>query len=617
MWARVFDFGDGRGDWIFLTARNGSGVPQFSTNTINNNLNVQSVTGNAPLPTNQWVHLAVTFSDRLATLYVNGVAVGSNANMDFPPYQINGGMPNSWIGRSQFSSDPYLNGKVDDFRIYRGAMTAGQLYTLATGSQPAAVPAAPASLGAAAVPGNQINLSWSAVSSAATYSVYRSATSGGPYTPVATLLSGTSYSDMGLSADTPYYYVVAAANTGGEGAFSTQATATALPPLPGVPTALIARGMNASTVALNWTAGANDYTYTVRRSTTVGGPYTTIATGVSSTTFSDTTVTGGTTYYYVVAGDNAASESANSNEVSVKPAAFFADLLFDDGTGTTAADATGNGWTGTLVNGATWTTGKSGGAVNLASSSSQYVTLPNGVLCTLTSFTFAAWVNPTTLTNWARIFDIGTGTSNYTFLTAQANTGKPRFAINNGSGEQDINSSAALPLNTWSHIAITISGGVGSMYLNGSLVGTNSSMTLTPASLGVTTNNYIGRSEWASDPYFNGSIDDLRLYDIALTSTQVASLAALTNPLPALPSAPTSLTAGVTSPTSVLLNWTAGANDSTYTIRRATSSTGPYAIIASSVSGTSYTDSLAGTGTTYYYTVAGDNVAGESATMAV
>ena len=46
------------------------------------------------LATNQWVHVAVTFSNRLATMYVNGVAVGSNAKMDFPPYEINGGMPN-------------------------------------------------------------------------------------------------------------------------------------------------------------------------------------------------------------------------------------------------------------------------------------------------------------------------------------------------------------------------------------------------------------------------------------------------------------------------------------------------------------------------------------------
>ena len=95
---RRADFGDGRGDWMFLTARNGGGVPQFSTNTVNNNLNVQSVTGNAALPTNQWVHIAVTFSNRLATLYVNGLAVGSNADMDFPPYEINGnGTPTTGI----------------------------------------------------------------------------------------------------------------------------------------------------------------------------------------------------------------------------------------------------------------------------------------------------------------------------------------------------------------------------------------------------------------------------------------------------------------------------------------------------------------------------------------
>ena len=171
-WARIFDFGDTRGDWMFLTVKNGSGVPQFSTSTVYS-YNEQSVQGTSALPTNQWVNVAVTFSNRLATLYVNGIAVGSNANMDFPPYEINGTTPDAWIGRSQYPSDPYLNGKIDDFRIYRGALSAGQLYTLATGNAAPVVPAAPATLTATAVVGNTINLSLSSVSGATSYSVYR------------------------------------------------------------------------------------------------------------------------------------------------------------------------------------------------------------------------------------------------------------------------------------------------------------------------------------------------------------------------------------------------------------------------------------------------------------
>jgi hypothetical protein len=66
----------------------------------------------------------------VGTLYVNGVAVGTNPNMDFPPYQI-GRTDQNWIGRSQYPNDPFLNGKVDDFRIYDGALSAEEIAALA------------------------------------------------------------------------------------------------------------------------------------------------------------------------------------------------------------------------------------------------------------------------------------------------------------------------------------------------------------------------------------------------------------------------------------------------------------------------------------------------------
>ena len=186
-WARVFDFGDSTNRWMMLTVKNGSGVPEFATGTVYG-YNKQWVTGNSALPLNQWVHLAVTLSGKVGKLYVNGVLVGANAYMDFSPLQIDDTTQN-WLGRSQWAADPYLDGKIDDFRIYRGAFKAGNIYTLATGLTAPAVPAAPATLTATAVVGNTINLSWSAVSGATSYSVLRATTSGGPYTTIATMLS--------------------------------------------------------------------------------------------------------------------------------------------------------------------------------------------------------------------------------------------------------------------------------------------------------------------------------------------------------------------------------------------------------------------------------------------
>jgi hypothetical protein len=90
---------------------------------------------------------------------------------------------------------------------------------------------------------------------------------------------------------------------------------------PSAPTNLIATAGD-SKVTLSWTAVDGATAYNIKRSTTAGGPYTTIATNVSGTSYVDNTVTNGTTYYYVVTTvDSNGNESANSNEASATPQA--------------------------------------------------------------------------------------------------------------------------------------------------------------------------------------------------------------------------------------------------------------------------------------------------------
>jgi fibronectin type 3 domain-containing protein len=177
-------------------------------------------------------------------------------------------------------------------------------------------PAAPTGLQATA--GNaQVSLTWNASSGASSYNVKRSTTSGGPYTTIASP-TATNYTDTGLTNGTTYYYVVSAVNSAGESANSAQVNATPSAP-PAAPTGLQATAGNAQ-VSLTWNASSGASSYNVKRSTTSGGPYTTIA-SPTATNYTDTGVTNGTTYYYVVSAVNSAGESPNSTEVSATPSA--------------------------------------------------------------------------------------------------------------------------------------------------------------------------------------------------------------------------------------------------------------------------------------------------------
>lgn len=90
------------------------------------------------------------------------------------------------------------------------------------------------------------------------------------------------------------------------------------PDVPAAPAGLTATAGNAK-VELSWTASSGATSYNVKRATTSGGPYTTVAAGVAATSYTNTGLTNGTTYYYVVSAVNSAGESANSAQVAATP----------------------------------------------------------------------------------------------------------------------------------------------------------------------------------------------------------------------------------------------------------------------------------------------------------
>jgi fibronectin type 3 domain-containing protein len=599
-WMRIFDIGSGTTKYLFLTPKNGStGKIRFAITT-NSGTGEQKIDGTAALPTGGWHHVAVTLNGATGLLYVDGVLSGSNTAMTLNPSSL-GSTTQNWIGRSQYS-DPYLNGKVDDFRIFGSALSAAEVASLYSPLS------APATFTATAGD-RQVALSWGAISNASSYVIRRSTTPGGPYTIIAGGITSTSYTDTGLTDGVTYYYVITAANVLGEGTASTETSAMPVPPPPGAPTGLSVLGWNGQ-VDLSWTASSAATSYNIKRSVTSGSGYSTIATG-TTTSYSDTTAVNGTTYFYVVSASNLGGESANSNEVSVTFTQPRVYLKFDETSGSSAADSSGNGWNGTLVNGPLWSAGRSYNTVDL-DGTNDYVSVASGVVSSLTDFTITAWVNADSVSNWSRIFDFGTGTTVYMFLSPKNGAnGKMRYAITTAgpSGEQKIDAATVLPVTGWHHVAVTLSGTIGTLYLDGTQSGQNTAMTLKPSSLGTTTQNYIGHSQFSADPYLAGRVDEFRLYTRALTASEISSLMA-TSPA-ALILAPSSLTA-TSGTTQAALSWSASSGATSYDVYRSTTSGGPYAAVATGVTATSYTDTGLTTGTTYYYVIVARSSSSES-----
>src|SRR4030095_7377189 len=99
-----------------------------------------------------------------------------------------------------------------------------------------------------------------------------------------------------------------------------------------------------------------------------------------------------------------------------------------------------------------------------------------------------------------------------------------------GGGEQQLNHNAALPTNTWTHVAVTINANDGNLFVNGALVATNTSMTINPVDVG-TQFNFLGKSQFSADPYFAGRLDDVQFLPYALADAKIAAM--MTNNPPA------------------------------------------------------------------------------------
>ena len=297
---------------------------------------------------------------------------------------------------------------------------------------------------------------------------------------------------------------------------------------------------------------------------------------------------------------------------------------FDEASGTIAADSSGNNNNGTLTNGPTWTTGKIGSAVNF-DNINDTITFSTAPSLNLTgAITVSAWINKTSgfsaSDSIVSRFCCGHSAPYEQYsLMADTSASSVKFNVSNGTALLKSNTATnAIQNGTWYHLVGTYNGtDTTAIYLNGVLVDSDTSANF--GSLNVP-NGAIFRISPSS--YFGGVIDEVRVYNRALSASDVTELYNFTGAPPATeaPSTPTDLSANSISSSEINLSWTTSTDNFGVTGYRVYRCEGagctPSTQINTSAT-TSYSDIGLYPTTTYVYAVAAydaaDNLSLQSA----
>ena len=164
-------------------------------------------------------------------------------------------------------------------------------------------------------------------------------------------------------------------------------------------------------------------------------------------------------------------------------------------------------------------------SLHLAATNSKYISVPANTWFSSGQFTIEAWVYVSSYTSWSRILDFSSGgqsNNNIVFAISDGTTGRPVLQIFNGSNPGNLLVGPVIPQSTWTHIAVTVdTGGNYKMFINGELLAVLFSQLLPFA--GNFVSNYIGRSNWPQDGYFDGLIDNFMLWSVCRSPSQIWS----------------------------------------------------------------------------------------------
>ncbi|OGS34324.1 MAG: hypothetical protein A2474_07610, partial [Elusimicrobia bacterium RIFOXYC2_FULL_34_12] len=280
----------------------------------------------------------------------------------------------------------------------------------------------------------------------------------------------------------------------------------------------------------------------------------------NSETFTVNNLSEDTTYYFAIkTADEVPNWSNISNIVFGKTTSgLVGNWRFEENAGTTASDSSGNNNSGTLTNSPQWVTGITGNALQF--NGGNYVSIADSSsLNPVTALTMEAWFKKTEDVSYQRVL----GKSNYPnwdYAIFFGNTGSLQACIGIGGSLKYSTITPALSVGTWYHVAVTYEGTAIRLYINGELQGTTS------ASGNIDnhgTTLCIGKDGGSGGNNFSGIIDEVKIYNRALTASEVLAEYNSAIPDATTPSTINNLTTSDITTTSITLNWTAVGDDGT------------------------------------------------------
>ncbi|WP_084285447.1 LamG-like jellyroll fold domain-containing protein [Solirubrobacter soli] len=190
---------------------------------------------------------------------------------------------------------------------------------------------------------------------------------------------------------------------------------------------------------------------------------------------------------------------------------------FEETSGSTATDSSGNGNTGTITGATRVTTGKFGKALSFDGTSDWVRVLDSNSLDLTAGMTIEAWVNPMSAGAYRTVV-MKQRPGDLAWALYGSGPSTPSAQLTAGAGDyKRADGSSVLPQGTWSHLAATYDGATLRLYINGVLTASSAYS----GSLNVSTGDlYIGGNNVWSE-WFDGTIDEVRIYDRALAATEI------------------------------------------------------------------------------------------------